>query len=246
MALTLAPIFFDERFRHLRTAEHEHLLARLGKFCAAKISSPDAGLWELRNGWQVHAFSDLMCWAGLDRIKRIHDLGFLQEISFDLKESLHAAEAAVRMSIKDGSLRNGPTDTTFDSALLQASILRFPDKDLVHRTVAQVKQELQMGAEEGVSSFLYRYKRSDDFGRPGSTFMICSFWLVQALAKIGQLDAAMSVMKDVMEAANSLGLYSEHYLPRERMQAGNFPQAYSHVGQINAAFAVSPSWGDLL
>jgi len=95
-------------------------------------------------------------------------------------------------------------------------------------------------------NFLYRYKKADDFGVPQSTFLICSFWWVQALAKIGLLSEAREVLNHILEASNSLGLLSEHFYPTSRMQLGNFPQAYSHVGEINAAFAVCPPWDDIL
>ena len=94
--------------------------------------------------------------------------------------------------------------------------------------------------------FLYRYLRPDDFGTPKSSFLICSYWLVQALVEVGDLEKARAVMEKLNAAANSLGLLSEHYDPVENMQSGNFPQAYSHVGQILAAFSVSPSWKSVL
>lgn len=246
MILTLAPIFLDERFYQLRTKEHERLLAHLGKFCAQNISKPDAGLWEIRNGWQEHSFSNLMCWAGLDRIEKIRSMGFLKELGFDLSASKEAAERAIKSAAKDRSLRNGPSDHSFDSALLQISNLRFPDEDLVKNTVTQIQSNLKIGEDSASSGFLYRYRRQDDFGQPQSAFLICSFWLIQALCRIGQTENAKDVMKEVMVASNSLGLFSEHYVPSSNIQTGNFPQAYSHVGQINAAFAVSPSWGDVL
>lgn len=246
MALTLSPIFLDERFHHLRTMDHERLLSRMGSLCAQAISKSDAGLWEIRNGWQEHSFSNLMCWAGLDRIQRIKALGFLNELDFDLTRSLQAAEAAVRSGVSDGCLRNGPKDPSFDAALLQSSILRFPDIKLVRETVNRIFSELQLSQDPSHAGYLYRYRRKDDFGHPQSAFLICSFWLVQALAKTGEGAKAIMVMENVMKAANPLGLLGEHYLPRERLQAGNFPQAYSHVGQINAAFAISPAWTDIL
>lgn len=246
MILTLAPIFLDERFHHLRTPEHERLLAHLGNFCAQNISKPDAGLWEIRNGWQEHTFSNLMCWAGLDRIANIQNTGFLRDLPFDLVLAKARAEIAVRSAVKDGSLRNGPNDKSFDSALLHISCLRFPDEDLAKMTIDQIQSNLNIGGNSASSSFLFRYRREDDFGQPKSAFLICSFWLIQALVRTGQIEDARQVMKEVMSASNSLGLFSEHYIPKERIQAGNFPQAYSHVGQINAAFAVSPPWGEIL
>ncbi len=246
MVMALAPIYFDERFHHLRTKEHERLMAKLGRLCAKNISKPDAGLWELRNGWQEHSFSNLMCWAGLDRIRRIKERGYLQEFSIDLKKALAIAESAVYAAVKDGVLRNGPDDESLDSALLELTTLRFPDATLNQQTVLRIYSELSLGNVNSQGSFLYRYKRKDDFGDPKSAFLICSFWLVQSLARIGKLAEAKKVMADAMSAANSLGLLSEHFDPVAKLQSGNFPQAYSHVGQINAAFAISPQWSEIL
>ncbi|MBS1985190.1 MAG: glycoside hydrolase family 15 protein [Bdellovibrionales bacterium] len=246
MILTLAPVYFDERFRHLRTADLDRLIVQLGKCCAESISQPDAGLWELRDGWREHSFSNLMCWAGLERLQRIRARGFLPHVDFDVGQALRRAEQSIHNATKDNALRNGPSDDSFDSALLQVSTLRFPDDELNRETVRRIHEELRLDASSPRSSFLYRYLRPDDFGRPQSAFLICSFWLVQALAKTGQMLAAEQVMDDLMAAANGLGLFSEHYLPTEQKQSGNFPQAYSHVGQINAAFAVSPRWSEVL
>lgn len=243
MVLTLVPIFLDERFHHLRTKEHEELLGHLGRFCVRSISEKDAGLWEVRNGWQEHSFSNLMCWAGIDRLQKMQSLGFLRDLSFDLESARARAEQALQSAIVSGSLRNGPKDDTFDAALLLAPVLRYPDRDVSRQTVLAIADALKFEDFEG---FLYRYLRNDDFGKPRSAFMICSFWLVQALARTGELERAKAVMASVMRAANGVGLFAEHYLPGGHQQFGNFPQAYSHVGQINAAFAISPNWDQVL
>ncbi|HTL12760.1 MAG TPA: glycoside hydrolase family 15 protein, partial [Bdellovibrionota bacterium] len=141
---------------------------------------------------------------------------------------------------------NGPTDPSVDASLLLLSALRFPDPQLNAATAARIYQELKMGPDAFASSFLYRYVRQDDFGHPKSAFVLCSFWMVEALARLGQIPEARRILTNAMGAANSLGLYSEHFQPGELIQSGNFPQAYSHVGQINAAFAVSPPWNEVL
>jgi GH15 family glucan-1,4-alpha-glucosidase len=222
------------------------LLGHLAKLCIQNISKPDAGLWELRNGWQEHSFSNLMCWAGIDRIQKIQERGHLKNIDSKIAEAKKIAENALRSAIKEGSLRNGPKDDSSDAALLQIANLRFPDFELCRNTVQKIHQELKTGADGAAASFLYRYLRNDDFGQPKSAFLICSFWLVQALVKIGQTEDARKVMKDAMNAGNTLGLFSEHFIPDKQQQAGNFPQAYSHVGQINAAFSISPPWDEIL
>ncbi|MGE0617060.1 MAG: glycoside hydrolase family 15 protein [Bacteriovoracia bacterium] len=246
MALTLSPIFIDERFHHLRSKEHERLLEHLARLCVKNISQPDAGLWEFRDGWQEHSFSNLMCWAALDRMERVQSQGFLKSVGLDLSASRETAERAIRAAVKGGALRNGPKDESLDASLLQLTNLRFPDPELCRKTTELIWQQLKFGGDAQADGFLYRYLRKDDFGQPKSAFLICTFWLIQALGRLGQIDEARGVMKSAMTAANSLGLFSEHYIPSERLHAGNFPQAYSHVGQINAAFAVSPPWGEVL
>ncbi|NJM10467.1 MAG: glycoside hydrolase family 15 protein [Bdellovibrionaceae bacterium] len=244
MVLTLSPIFFDDRFKHLRTKEHQELLVYLGRLCAKTISQPDAGLWEVRDGWQEHTFSNLMCWAGLERIERIQKLGYCLDFPLDASAERFRAEQAVGRAIKDGYLRNGPQDDSLDSALALLPILRFPGTDLAAKTVEQIRRTLAADGEDG--SFLFRYLRRDDFGTPHSAFVICSFWIAQSLAMLGKREEACRMLETVSAAANPLGLYAEHFLPERKLQLGNFPQAYSHVGLINAAFAASPPWSQIL
>lgn len=244
MVLTLAPIFFDDRFKHLRTREHQELISYLGRQCAATISEPDAGLWEVRDGWQEHTFSNLMCWAGLERLERIQKLGYCKEFPLDASAQRLRAEQAVKRAIKDGYLRNGPTDDTLDSALALLPILRFPGDDVNSKTIEQIRKVLAADGEDG--AFLFRYLRKDDFGTPHSAFVICSFWVAQGLAALGRKEEACAMLEKITEAANPLGLYAEHFLKKEKQQLGNFPQAYSHVGLINAAFVASPPWNKIL
>jgi GH15 family glucan-1,4-alpha-glucosidase len=244
MVLTLAPIFFDERFGHLRTKEHQDLLGYLGQQCAQTISAPDAGLWEVRDGWQEHTFSNLMCWAGLERIERVQKAGYLRDFPLNAAAEKLRAENAIQRAVKDGYLRNGPGDDSLDSALSLMPVLRFQRDDLAARTIEQIRRSLACGGEN--SPFFYRYLRRDDFGTPHSAFVICSFWIAQAVALLGRRDEACQMLTDITRAANPLGLFAEHFEPGAGVQLGNFPQAYSHVGMINAAFAASPSWGEIL
>jgi len=247
MILTLAPIFFDERFQHLRTKEHEELLLSLTELCIKNISKPDAGLWEFRDGWQEHSFSNLMSWAGIERVTRIKDNGFLKALDKSVLSTAKTnAERAITSAVKNGSLRNGPKDESSDASLLLLPILRFPDFELCKTTVFHILEELHLRLNNEKKGFLYRYVRKDDFGSPNAAFLICSFWLVQALARIGETELATEVLTNAASAVNDLGLFSEHYIPDEKRQTGNYPQAYSHVGLINAAFAVSPAWSEIL
>ncbi len=247
MILTLAPVFFDERFRHLRSKNCEDLLQNLVQLCIDNISQPDAGLWEVREGWQEHSFSNLMSWAGIERIVRIKKLGFLGGLDqAHLEAARIKSENAILSAVKDNCVRNGPKDDSLDAALLLLPILRFPDEKLCRNSVLKIYESLRFGSDSPGKEFLFRYLRKDDFGEPKSAFVLCSFWLVQALARVGEMSLATEIMQGATQAANKLGLFSEHYIPGKHQQCGNYPQAYSHVGLINAAFSVSPLWTEIL
>ena len=246
MILTFTPIFFDERYVDLRTRDLDALLAHLAKLCVRSIGQPDAGLWEIRNGWQEHSFTNLLCWAGLERLERIKQAGHLPSVSIGLTAGRIQAEDALLRAVREGAVRNGPTDPSFDAALAQLPILGYPNRPLCEATVMHIARELSLrhGGEE--TGFFYRYVRNDDFGKPEGAFVICSFWIAQALARLGCMEEARTILQRVLGAANHVGLLSEHFIPSTKTQCGNFPQAYSHVGLINAAFAVSPPWSDVL
>jgi GH15 family glucan-1,4-alpha-glucosidase len=243
MILSLSPIYFDERFADLRSADLEHLLSRLALQAADSIGKSDAGLWEFRDGWREHSFTNLMSWAGLERL---HRLSRSSKLKLDLSEAqvagfLEAAEARLLAAVKDASMRNGPSDESWDASLLLLGTLRFPDQNLARKTTEIIESELSLA-----EAFLYRYRRKDDFGEPQSAFLICSFWLIQAWGQLGQREKAVRLLEKTLAAKNHLGLFSEHYDSQTREQSGNFPQAYSHVGLINAAFSVSPPWNEIL
>jgi GH15 family glucan-1,4-alpha-glucosidase len=188
----------------------------------------------------------LLCWAGLERLERIKQAGHLTALSLDLTSArIRAAEAMLR-SVHDGAVRNGPSDSSYDAALAQLPILGYPNRQLCESTVLHIGRELSLRHGTEDTGFFYRYVREDDFGKPDAAFVICSFWIAQALARLGRIPEAQSILDRVLAAANHVGLFSEHFIPATKIQCGNFPQAYSHVGLINAAFAVSPPWSDVL
>jgi GH15 family glucan-1,4-alpha-glucosidase len=91
-----------------------------------------------------------------------------------------------------------------------------------------------------------RYRDDDGFGRPKVAFILCTFWLIEALAVIGRMAEARTLMDATQSIVSPLGLLSEDYDMKTQLLAGNYPQAYSHVGLIRAAFAASPRWADVL
>jgi GH15 family glucan-1,4-alpha-glucosidase len=129
-----------------------------------------------------------------------------------------------------------------DASLLQAVCLRFlPKNDIrLRKTVDAIWQGLTHGG------WLLRYRADDGFGTPTVAFTICTFWLVEALAETKRKEEARALLEQSLSALSPLGLLSEDYDVTGRRMWGNFPQAYSHVGLIHAAFAASPKWLEIM
>jgi GH15 family glucan-1,4-alpha-glucosidase len=127
-----------------------------------------------------------------------------------------------------------------DAALLQAITLRLlpPGESHAMRTVQAILADLDDGG------WLKRYRTDDGFGTPDVAFSLCTFWLVEAMARLGLADEARAALERVRGIQSPLGLLSEDVKASTGEMWGNFPQAYSHVGLIHAAFAAAPRWGE--
>jgi GH15 family glucan-1,4-alpha-glucosidase len=205
--------------------------------CATRIwTTPDQGIWEARGEPRHYVSSKLMCWVALDRAAQ------LAEIRGDT--SLQATWAATAQEIradilangvnKNGALTQSYGSDTLDASTLLAAIFGFlpGDDDRLHATVHAIADGL---TEDGYV-LRYRTEQTDDglSGKEG-TFLICSFWLVSALAIIGELQAARDLMERLLRVASPLGLYAEEFDAPTGRHLGNFPQAFSHLALIEAA-----------
>jgi GH15 family glucan-1,4-alpha-glucosidase len=252
MILTLAPIYFDERFVSLRSPHLNVLMDWLTERCMQSIGQPDAGLWELRGTKIEHTFTNLMCWAGLDRslkIRQAGQLGPAAQLTIDrIAEARQKAMDHIRSATQDLVVYNSPVDNTLDASMLMMPILRFPDMEINQATVQAIASKLgAKGLREDAGMLLYRYLREDDFGQPQDAFLVCSFWLAHAYAAIGRKEEGRDLLQKLTHYATTQGLYPEHVtLGHPTHHSGNFPQTYSHVGLINAAFALSPNWSEVL
>ncbi len=243
MVLALAPIFLDARFRGHATSTALDLVIRLARKAIRVAGTPDAGIWELRTGWRPQTFSALMCWAAADRmarIARVHrpDLvAEFEEAAVGIRERI-LAEA---VDSSRGCLVADFGGTEVDAALLQAVTLRLlrPDDPRAAATIDAVRADLEVGG------WLRRYRTDDGFGTPTVAFTLCTLWLTEALARVGRSEEARALMLQVCGIDAPLGLLAEDYDPTTRTMWGNFPQAYSHVGVIHAAFAASPRWEEM-
>jgi GH15 family glucan-1,4-alpha-glucosidase len=100
--------------------------------------------------------------------------------------------------------------------------------------------------ELGRGGWIQRYGLDDGLGRPQVAFVLCTFWYVEALATVGRVREAEAVLEYALRGLSPLGLLAEDFDPEGARQWGNFPQAYSHVGLIHAAFAASPRWFEVI
>jgi GH15 family glucan-1,4-alpha-glucosidase len=243
MVLALTPMFLDARFREHATPAALELIERLARKAIRVAGQPDAGIWEYRAEWRPQTFSTLMCWAAADRMSRIAEVHrpsaadeFRQAAAKIREEILREALDPAR-----GCLVADYRGTEVDAALLQAVTLRFldPADERLVATVDAVQGDLAM------DGWVRRYRTNDGFGVPTVAFTLCTFWLIEALGATGRVREAREIMDRVNAVLTPLGLMSEDVDPKTGTMWGNFPQAYSHVGMIHAAFAASPRWAEV-
>jgi GH15 family glucan-1,4-alpha-glucosidase len=244
MVLALAPVFLDDRFAEDRSREALDLIERLARKAISVVGKPDAGIWEYRTAWKPQTFSSLMCWAAADRMGVI--AGRHRPA---MRDEFMAAANRIRDEVAANAWHPGVNSfvaayagDALDASLLQMASLRFlPASDpRINATVDAIGKNL---IKDG---WLFRYQLDDGFGHPTVAFVICTFWLVEALSVLGRQQEAADVFEKVRSVIPPLGLISEDFDPVQRRMWGNFPQAYSHVGLIHAAFSASPRWGEVI
>ena len=205
--------------------------------CATAIwREPDQGIWEARGKPRHYVSSKLMCWVALDRAARLANI----EGRADLAARWAQTAAEIKSEILErgvdarGVLRQHYEADALDASTLLAAIFGFlPAGDpRLRATVLAVADEL---SENG---FVLRYRTEEtDDGLSGKegTFMICSFWLVSALAIVGETQRAQELMARLVQAASPLGLFAEEFDVATGRHLGNFPQAFSHLALVEAA-----------
>jgi alpha,alpha-trehalase len=214
---------------------------RLVNDAIAAYPSTDTGIWEFRTSLRHTTFSKVMGWVAAHRGARL--ARFLGRNDLADKWSRWAdgeyhqlLEAAFNKSV--GFFTQTLGSEYPDSSNLLLATLGFVDpKD--PRFVATVRAYERLLVQGGL---MLRYRNPDDFGETTSAFTACSFWWAEALAMMGEIDAAVALFKRLLGYANPLGLFSEDVDPRSGALVGNFPQAYTHVGLIHAAITI----GELL
>jgi alpha,alpha-trehalase len=227
----------------LHTRKSERLPRRLWPIvqaqavCATKVwGNPDQGIWEARGEPQHYVSSKLMCWVALDRAAQLAEIrgdSELQKTWRAAAEEIHADILAQGVS-EQGVLRQHYKTDSLDASTLLAALFGFlpGDDERLRATVNAISDDL---TENGYV-LRYRTDETDDglSGKEG-TFLICSFWLVSALAIVGELQRARDLMERLLRIASPLGLYAEEFDADTGRHLGNFPQAFSHLALIEAA-----------
>lgn len=236
--VSLLPLYVDRRFISTERVTSDRLIMHALRMIDKTMEEPDAGLWEFRNRAQHHCYTFLFHWAGSCAALKIAKV-LKNETMFKLASKLKKkSESKINSCyIKEGKYyAQAIGNHDFDASNLQLITMNYlhPDSDEAKFHLKRMEQELR--AEHGL---FYRYKHEDDFGSVESTFLICAYWYVEALAVVGRVDEAIETFEQLLGYSNHLGLLSEDIDARTGSQWGNFPQAYSHVGQVNAAYRIS-------
>lgn len=201
---------------------------------------PDHGIWEVRGPKARYTHSALMCWVALDRAMAAAHARGQPERAADWEAALHAIREAI---LRDGwSGRKQSFVQSFGSEAVDASLLLVPlvgflpaDDPRVRSTLRRIREEL------GAGPFIHRYRAPDGLPGDEGAFLLCSFWMVEALALSGELEEARERFAALCRLAGPLGLFSEQVDPATGDPLGNFPQALTHLSLIQAALALEKS-----
>src|SRR5207244_1151958 len=217
-------------------------LADLADTASERWQEKDQGIWEVRGEPRDFLYSKLMCWVALDRaIALAERLGATDRVDRWKRARDEIAEAILSKGWNEAA---GAFTQSFGSEDLDASNLMMPivgfiaaDDPRMLATIEAIERDLV--DERGL---VYRYRVSggvDGLEGTEGTLLLCTFWLAEALARAGKVDRARAVFERAIAFANDVGLLAEEVDEETGELLGNFPQAFSHIGLINTAWAIS-------
>lgn len=230
--LVNGPDFFDR--------DTVQFLNGLGRTVCEQWREPDAGIWEGRSEPKHYTHSKVLCWVALDRLIELHETHGLQ---IDADRFL-----AEREAIRDAVERRGYNEDlgsytqVFDGNTLDASLLTLPWYGYIDGTHPRMMATLERIRERlGHEALIFRYDPDTDDGFPSGegAFGVCGFWGVDCQARCGHIDEATGAFKQLIGYANDVGLYAEETDVDSGAALGNFPQAFTHLGLINAALTLA-------
>lgn len=217
----------------------KRMIQGLGRSIRELWQGMDAGIWEFRAGDREHTLSRAMCWVGVDGLIALGEAGVL-DLPLDQYRRLRD-EMEVVIETRGWNTELESYTATLGGDEVDASLLllglygyKEPDHPRMRATQDRIRKRL------GVRDLLYRFPQ-DDRKIPEGVFGICTFWEAELLARQGRLKEAKRLFEEVLKTGNDLGLFSEESDPETGDALGNFPQAFSHIGLINAAVAIGRS-----
>jgi len=239
--LAAQQMFVDERLERMGDIALFRRLEQHGELAWRLALQPDAGIWEYRGRWRVHTHSAAMCWVACDRLSSIAQTLGLPIEAETWRE--RARELRAEVLERAWNPKRGAFTAAFGSDELDASSLLLAEIGLVSpsdprfiSTCEVIERELSR------SGHIMRYTANDDFGTPESAFLICRFWLADALAAIGRPAQARDHFSDLLRYRNAYGLMSEDVDPVSGRLWGNLPQTYSMAGIVITAKRLSKGW----
>jgi GH15 family glucan-1,4-alpha-glucosidase len=212
-------------------------------FVEEKWSEPDDGIWEVRGPRRHFTHSKVMAWVAFDRaVRMVEECGQPGPVDKwrELRDKVHAEVCAQGFNEKVGAFTQYYGSDALDASLLMMPLFGFlpATDDRVRSTIEAIERDL---TEDG---FVLRYRASDAHDVDGlegheGAFLACSFWMADCLHLLGRHDDAVALFERLVGLCNDLGLLSEEYDALAKRQVGNFPQAFSHVSLVNAAYNLS-------
>jgi alpha,alpha-trehalase len=227
-----------EQLEGINEATREFLVSAADA-AAQRWREQDQGIWEIRGEPRHFVYSKLMCWVALDRaVLMAHELD-----AHDRVEDWKREAESIRRAIleKGWSDRAEAFTQSFGSEELDASNLVMPMVGFLPASDRRVRATLEATAERLTDrhGLVYRYRAHDGLGGEEGSFLLCTFWLAEALALAGDVKRARETFEKAIHFINDVGLLSEEVDADAGELIGNFPQAFSHIGLVNAAWAIS-------
>jgi GH15 family glucan-1,4-alpha-glucosidase len=222
--------------------EIQRFVAELADAAARRWAETDSGIWEMRGDPRHHLSSKVMCWTALDRaVKLAPKLGMHERADAWAAERDRVREAILE---RGWSQARGAFTQSFGSDELDAAALLMPLVGFLPATDPRMRSTIEAIARDLTEDGLaLRYRNVEGLNADGltgeeGTFVLCSFWLVSCLAQAGQIERAEALYDQLAGYANDVGLLGEEIDTANGEQLGNFPQAYSHIGLITAAYEI--------
>jgi GH15 family glucan-1,4-alpha-glucosidase len=222
------------------TAQDQALILKLTDKIAQKWTTKDNGIWEIRAGLQHYTYSKVMCWLGIDRTIRLRDKLSLTQPQVDQLTNLaHQIQDWIWQNCYDPNQHNFLQYPAKDGCTdVDATNLLFPPLQFLNRHHRQTADIITNTADKLTSDkiFVYRYHLQDGLSGNEGAFVLCTYWLISALAMVGQHQQAHQIFAEFTHLFQEHGLYPEEIDPDTHNYLGNYPQAFSHIGYIMSAY----------